>query len=160
MTRRTAILLLLAGLLLAFLPVFLPLYFIQPFRAQHTGSFLFSLRLHDLAPWITALAFLMVAVSSFVLWYPRSVWRRAGLVLALAFAGFFTYASHVNVYEIMFHPFPQVRNVPAAEAKLDPGEMVLSVKIGGEARAYPVTYLAYHHIANDTLGGVPLVATY
>jgi hypothetical protein len=34
------------------------------------------------------------------------------------------------------------------------------VKLGGESRAYPVRMMAYHHIVNDVVGGVPIVATY
>ena len=35
----------------------------------------------------------------------------------------------------------------------------LGVK-GGEAVAYPVNQLAYHHVLEDVIGGVPIVATY
>ena len=35
-----------------------------------------------------------------------------------------------------------------------------AIAVNGTARAYPVRALAYHHIVNDTLGGVPLVGTY
>jgi hypothetical protein len=38
--------------------------------------------------------------------------------------------------------------------------MVLAVRSGAQARAYPIRAMAYHHLVNDTLGGVPLVATY
>jgi len=37
---------------------------------------------------------------------------------------------------------------------------VLGVRVGGEARAYPVHLLEYHQIVNDTLGGVPIAVTY
>jgi hypothetical protein len=38
--------------------------------------------------------------------------------------------------------------------------MVLAVEIGGESVAYPVRLMAYHHLVGDTVGGVPIVATY
>lgn len=51
--------------------------------------------------------------------------------------------------------------VPGTSATwLDPEEIVLGVVWGGEARAYPVSQMAYHHIANDTLGGLPFLVTY
>lgn len=150
------------GMLMAFLPVAVPMYFIRPFRAQETALLLFSLRLRELAPAISVTGLLLVLTTALVLWFAgsRSVWKGLGLGLALVFSGFFAYAARVNVFEMMFHPIKNVGFTPAAEAKLDPGEMVLAVRIGGEARAYPVTYLAYHHIANDTVGGVPIAATY
>jgi hypothetical protein len=54
------------------------------------------------------------------------------------------------------------RMVPAAEAAsfLDPAEPVLSLEIGGEARAYPLQILIWHEIVNDTLGGEPVAVTY
>ena len=39
-------------------------------------------------------------------------------------------------------------------------ELVLGVEWAGEFRAYPVRMLRYHHIINDTAGGVPLLVTY
>ena len=39
-------------------------------------------------------------------------------------------------------------------------EPVISLVINGAARAWPLRYLIWHEIANDTLGGVPVAATY
>ena len=39
-------------------------------------------------------------------------------------------------------------------------ELVLGVEFAGEARAYPVRMLRYHHVVNDTVGGEPLLVTY
>ena len=39
-------------------------------------------------------------------------------------------------------------------------DMVIGVAIAGESRAYPVRYLAYHHMLNDQLGGTALLPTY
>ena len=30
----------------------------------------------------------------------------------------------------------------------------------GEAAAYPIRQMAYHHLVHDTVGGVPVVVTY
>ena len=43
---------------------------------------------------------------------------------------------------------------------VDDTEQVLAVEVGGEARAYPIQVLALHEIVNDTVGGVPIAATY
>jgi hypothetical protein len=39
-------------------------------------------------------------------------------------------------------------------------EPVIGLKIGGEAKAYPLRILIWHEIVNDTLGGVPVSVTY
>lgn len=52
-------------------------------------------------------------------------------------------------------------NVPAGEADfLDAHDEVLGVVVNGQARAYPVHAMAYHHIVNDTIRGAPVVVTY
>jgi hypothetical protein len=39
-------------------------------------------------------------------------------------------------------------------------DMVLGMEANAESAAYPVRQMAYHHLVNDTVGGVPVVATY
>ncbi len=78
----------------------------------------------------------------------------AALVVALAFL------ARVNVYELMFHPIAILRSRAAREAKLDGAEKVVAVRVGREARAYPVRGMSYHHVVNDVLDGVAIVATY
>src|SRR5918996_6622417 len=48
----------------------------------------------------------------------------------------------------------------AAAAWLRPKEPVLAVRIGDDARAYPLQILMWHEIVNDTVGGRPVVVTY
>ena len=51
--------------------------------------------------------------------------------------------------------------VPVGQADIGPGTVpVVSVKIGGEARAYPLAVLIWHEIVNDTVGGVPVAVTF
>ena len=35
-----------------------------------------------------------------------------------------------------------------------------AIEVNGTARAYPIRGMSYHHIVNDTVAGVPIVATY
>jgi hypothetical protein len=49
--------------------------------------------------------------------------------------------------------------VPASEAAWDDDEVVIGVALGGEARAYPLAILVWHELANDVLGGVPLLVS-
>src|SRR5215831_15377072 len=43
---------------------------------------------------------------------------------------------------------------------LSASDPVLALQIGADARAYPVQILIWHEIVNDTVGGVPVAATY
>jgi len=60
----------------------------------------------------------------------------------------------------MFHPSGRPTFSAAGQAKLDGDEMVIAVKVGRSARAYPIRSMSYHHVVNDVLDGVPIVATY
>ena len=48
----------------------------------------------------------------------------------------------------------------AAATWLGDLEPVILVRLGGEARLYPLQVLTWHEIANDTLAGVPLAVTF
>jgi Protein of unknown function (DUF3179) len=55
------------------------------------------------------------------------------------------------------HPrFQRARDVEWLAAT----EAVLSLRVGGETRAYPIQILTWHEIVNDTVGGVPVAVTY
>jgi len=50
--------------------------------------------------------------------------------------------------------------VPADQASWGDDEMVLGVRAGGEARAYPIAVLNWHELVNDTLGGEPILVSF
>jgi hypothetical protein len=54
------------------------------------------------------------------------------------------------------------RMIPVSqEAALDAAEAVLTVALEGTAaRAYPLRYLTWHEIVNDTVAGLPIAVTY
>ena len=49
----------------------------------------------------------------------------------------------------------------ASEARIDGPEPVITIEIAGaRPRAYPVRYLMWHEIVNDTVAGVPIAVTF
>lgn len=49
----------------------------------------------------------------------------------------------------------------AEESRLGPAEPVIAVEIeGADPRAYPIRYLTWHEIVNDSIGGVPVAVTF
>ena len=78
-------------------------------------------------------------------------------MLILACAGL----SRVNYVEWMFAPALDARTAEIGEFHdIRDDDMVIGVTIGGESRAYPVRYLAHHHMLNDRLGATALLPTY
>ncbi len=57
-------------------------------------------------------------------------------------------------------PEPRFVTQDRATAWLGDLEPVILMRIGGEARLYPLQVLTWHEIANDTLGGVPIAVTF
>ena len=55
---------------------------------------------------------------------------------------------------------PTFVTTEAANAWLSPEEPVLIIQIGDETHIYPIQILIWHEIINDTVGGVPVAATY
>ena len=52
-------------------------------------------------------------------------------------------------------------HIPSAGAAyLTDDELVLGLEWEGEAQAYPLRMVTYHHIVNDTVGGTPLLITF
>jgi hypothetical protein len=47
-----------------------------------------------------------------------------------------------------------------AEKQLDESATVIGVAHNGEAKAYPIRFLVYHHQVRDTIGGKPVMVTY
>jgi hypothetical protein len=68
--------------------------------------------------------------------------------------------TRINVFEIVFHPYPSAAFGSADSVTLDKDEMVMSLSVGGETHAYPIGAVGYHHIVNDVVGGIPVAATY
>lgn len=58
-------------------------------------------------------------------------------------------------------PIYRPKFVSAREATfLEPEELVMGVDFNGEARAYPVRLMRLREMANDSVGGVPILVTW
>src|SRR3977135_399919 len=153
---------LLTGLLAMFsLSLFLiPAFVIRPFRHQSERALELAIAVKRIAPALTVAALVGVLALSWSRWRssPRVV--RAGIVMALVLSVASAVMVRQNYFEWMFHPIAAAGFVSAGDAHLGDKEMVMAVRIGREARAYPIVQMAYHHILNDTVAGVPIAVTY
>jgi hypothetical protein len=134
-----------------------PMYVIRPFRAQGPRELALALAIMRVRPVVMAIS-VLVSIAT-VLWPSRSQLRKLPIVMA-ALVCVFAVLARVNVYELMFHPLEHPAFAAASEVKLDKDEKVIAVKLGSAARAYPIRGMSYHHVINDELNHVPIVATY
>ncbi len=154
-------LLIAASLLAALFCLIYPIYVIRPFRAQGVRELAAALVVMRFRPFAVAVCVLAAIFSMVRYWrlQPRR-WRRAGAVTGTLTVCAAAALTRINVYELMFHPLGAPSFETAAETKLDKDEKVIAVQVNGAARAYPIRGMSYHHIVNDVVGGVPIVATY
>lgn len=60
-----------------------------------------------------------------------------------------------------FLPATDPKTVRADAAHwLLPDDEVFGVVVRGQARAYPVPMISYHHVVNDVIQGIPIAITY
>jgi hypothetical protein len=136
-----------------------PNFVIRPDRpqgARELQAALLLLRYQHLAELLCA-AVALAALGFYLRAKPAS--SRKGMIACAALVLLCAGLSRVNIYEFLFHPAGAPSFQAARDAQLAGAEHLLTVNINA-ARAYPVRTLAYHHIVNDVLGGVPIAVTY
>jgi thiol:disulfide interchange protein len=158
--KRWLLLLLIIAAALALVVV--PVYLIWPFRPQTGRGLAAGYEVRRLAPWATVALALGALVLVVRMWRAtRRRWARVLMVLLLVPVAACVWAARQNVYERMFRPLEGAAYARPGEVDyISDEDMVLAVERGGERVAYPVRLLAYHHLVADTVGGVPITATY
>ena len=141
--------------------VIIPVGLIMPFRSQSQRGLSIAYTLRRWSPSMTLVA--AIAALSLVVWLWRATrwWRKPALVIALVLAFTATWFARQNHFEWMFNPLPNAAYAKTSDtAFMTDADMVLAVESKGEAVAYPIRLMAYHHVVQDVVGGTPLVATY
>jgi Protein of unknown function (DUF3179) len=146
----------LAGIALFFIPGFV----IRPFAYQSPRALVVAMALRQRAPIGTLCAALLCLLLVLLLWKVSNLWRRIVLCAVMLPLLFSTVMARLNYFEWMFHPVPSVQFESEAQSKLDAGEMILALRFGNDARAYPIREMAYHHVVNDVVAGIPVAVTY
>ena len=88
-------------------------------------------------------------------------WRRVALLPALLLVGGLTYMANFRM--AADHMFLQPKalrmaSVEGNEVALD--RLVVGIDINGDARAYPIQFIGYHHQVRDTVGGEEVLISY
>ena len=159
---KTGWLLLLLIMVVTIAIVVTPVWLIQPFAPQTARALTISYYFKSWSPILTIFFSLAAIVLAIFTWRKAKRWySKIPVLLPLPLIFFFTWFAQQNHFEWMFNPLHQAKfaSVPSADFVKD-NEMVLAVNINGDAVAFPVLQMAYHHIAQDVVGGTPITATY
>jgi hypothetical protein len=138
----------------------IPAFVIQPFRYQSPRALWFSLALRQHAAWGTLVAAAVSIVLALATWPSVNKWGKTLLAAALVLVAISAVMARMNYFEWMFHPIAGPGFETEAQSKLDASEMIMAVRLGSDARAYPISEMAYHHILNDVVNGLPIAVTY
>ncbi len=149
-------------LLLALAIVIIPVRVIHPFRPQTPQGLELAFTMRQWSPIITLLASIIILALAIILWRSGSRWwGKTLLVLLVALSVAAAWFARQNIFEWMFNPQPNASYARAVEAAyVDDDDQVIAIEVNGDAVAYPVRQIAYHHVVEDTVGGQPVVATY
>lgn len=139
---------------------FVPAFIIRPFTHQTPTGLALAMALRQRAPWGTLVAAVVCLVLALVLWGIVTKGRKIVLASVMVLVAFSAVMARLNYFEWMFHPVDSAQFESASVSKLDKGEMILALRFGSDARAYPIREMAYHHVLNDVVGGVPVAVTY
>jgi len=92
----------------------------------------------------------------------RSQWKRKWLLIfpIAILAAVIYMANFVMAADHMFYQPKKVLLVSAAQNKVESSRLVIGIANNGEAKAYPIQFLGYHHQVQDTVGGKPVIVTY
>jgi hypothetical protein len=160
--RKIASVILVLLIIFALAMVIIPALVIHPFKSQTSQGLELSYTLRRWSPLVTLIALFSVLALSIYLWRGARRWfSKLALVLVIFLAVVAAWFARQNHFEWMFNPLPTAAFVKASEASfVAPDDKVIAVEVSGEAVAYPIRQIAYHHVVQNEVGGVPIVATY
>ena len=148
-------------------PEILGVYYIMPFPGSQedipTDASQVNLAywLHNNIWWVRLIG-LALAIVPFI-HYMRNGgwWKRITVTIPAALCALVFYAFNYKfMADKMFYP-PKEKLMRAFVVNdSTPNSLVIAVERNGEARAYPIELIGYHHQVLDTIGGEPVLITY
>jgi len=137
-----------------------PAFIIRPFTHQSPRGLWWAMAIRQRAPFVSLFCAIACLILVAILWQSVGKWRKGLLSVVMILVIAAAVMSRLNYFEWMFHPIDSPQFEAESASKLDGKEMILAVRYGDDARAYPISQMAYHHILNDVVGGVPITVTY
>ena len=136
----------------------LNVYFIMPMAGSQkmnsidVAYFLYRWR------WVFRISFAVFIIAGLL----KSKWKRKWvLFIPFGLLGVVIYmANFVMAADHMFYQPKKLLLVNAAKNKVDSERLVIGIINNGEAKAYPIQFLGFHHQVQDTIGGKLVIVTY
>jgi hypothetical protein len=140
----------------------LKVYLIMPFPgSQQMNSIDFAYFMFFNIGYFRLAGLLMIAYPAW--YYLRQGTKKAKIIIGtfmLIYLGVFYAVNFKMLADKIFYQPNTVSFAPARQTQYDLNDLVIGLEINGEARAYPIENIGYHHQVKDTVGGQPVIVTY
>ena len=155
-------LLLVIGMLLLFLTEILRVYFIMPFPGSQQSNNIDWAFFIEKYKWVLRLIGLILVAGPVVRIFSAEKFLPKVLLslLVLLYGIIYFFFNFRFEADKMFYQ-PTVKNFKTISSNsIDSNKLVIGIEINGEARAYPIQLIGYHHQVRDTVGNTPVMVTY
>lgn len=155
-------LLLVTGLLILLATEILRVYFIMPFPgSQRSNTIEIAYFLNNYIWWFRVLGLTLFVPPMLYIFGNSKWWKKIllGLFVVLYGAVFYMFNFKFLADKMFIQPQHKILATVAAN-KIDSNKLIIGVALNGEAKAYPIEIIGYHHQVQDTIGGEPVMITY
>ncbi|WP_460673309.1 DUF3179 domain-containing (seleno)protein [Larkinella ripae] len=153
----------LVGILLLAALEIAKVYFIMPMPgSQEAETISFAYWIHQNVWFIRAIGWLLLLAPTFrLLTDPKRRWNKLTVLGLLIGYGMIYYQFNFRLLaEKMFYQPEKTVMLNLKSSKVPTDKVVLGLVVNGQARAYPIQFIGYHHQVRDTVGGKPVMITY
>ncbi len=158
--KRT--LLLITGLLILLATEILRVYFIMPFPGSQEANMIGIAYFLNNYIWLFRILGLILFVPAMVYVFRNGKWWKKvllGIFVLLYGAVFYMFNFKFLADKMFIQPKNKIL-ATAATNNIDSNKLIIGVSVNGQAKAYPIEIIGYHHQVQDTVGAEPVMITY
>ncbi len=153
---------LIIGILLLFATEILRVYYIMPFPGSQQSNTIDLAYFIEKYKWLLRLiGILMIAGPLYRSFTAKRMLPKIlfSLIIVLYAVIFFFFNFRFQADKMFYQP--SVKNFSGISGNIvDSNKLIIGIDIHGEARAYPIQLIGYHHQVRDTVGNTPVMVTY
>ncbi len=155
-------LILFLAIFLLFSAEILRVYFVMPFPgSQMNNTVSFAYWLDQSMVWIRILTLFLIGFALIIAFKNGRTWEKIFLSLIVIFYAFVFFFFNFRLQaENIFHQPVNKSFTVASNSAMEKSKLVIGVVIDGQAKAYPIQLIGYHHQVMDTIGKIPVMITY
>jgi len=162
LSKPAAIALFIAGALLLLATEFFRVYLIMPFPgSQNSDTVGLAWSIDHYRIFLRIAGLLLIAYPFLRLWRGARIVGKItlGIITAFYCVIFYFFNFRFEADKMFYQPGHKAF-AQAADNKIPLNKLVIGFTSGGEARAYPIQIIGYHHQVRDTVGNLPVMVTY